>query len=461
MDQRLKANGKSICSESYKALEVQSNKSKQVINPNSNISWAAKEIASEAHRISFDRKGVPTKVLKMNNDVYQTFPEKTIKTMLSIEPQILDISYGSKGDTFQAYPASIYSNFVPLFFPDTVQFIEDNWDIIHHNFPEVSFCAPQYFYFNKNNKSPIELHYSYEYDASPGQDDWQQISFHMSLKGGDGKAAFTVFHDMMPTLTGNFHFYYKYILGKLNLTDGEKLLLDSAYITRYFHLLSNEQQESLKTDGFVPLDTNIVTSFFAKAEYCGIENQESFLYQGYNAPDLKAGEAILFDNFKLHSSYFSDASTDERYSFDLRCYNNRDKDLGFKGFINDKGNEDSNYKDVVYKNYKALGCVVKIFGYKDADEFFSKIYNVTSEEDKLELFQGLVGHPGFKLKNMVRDHKEPLKKHFELYGNKLLSSDYNEMPADAKECYIEYFNTVLNQEILSDTAAEDFHHSEL
>jgi len=296
MQNRFTPTGHDICEESRQAVKNIMSKHKKIVRDENSYKFI-KEKADKLdamlsnHSYKMFVEYVDTEIVTMNvsTERLEKF-EKYFKNARALNDKIMKISK-KIGLADSIFYLSIEGTYVPLFIPEVTELIYDNRDLILQYFPNANNCAPQMFYAD-DNKIPIGLHNSVEHDLTASQMNWEQKTFHMSVRDSVSKnTAFVLYHNDLPNTVGTTKYYYDRLINKLS--EDEKAIAQLVYISRYIHLLNDTDIKELINVGYTNVPQNELYPFFIRDEYCDIFDVSSNIkYQGHYA--LLKKERLIF-----------------------------------------------------------------------------------------------------------------------------------------------------------------------
>jgi hypothetical protein len=437
-------NGRSICQEATEYVDLGNKMFKTYLGNGSSalgdlsyfVAKVSETVKDRAYK-SYSRNSYKTKVQRMKTE--PGFLESTARIVKDIAIKFSkEVTEKVQVKVAPAqFLASIEFHFVPLFIPGVAAYMDMNKDIIRANFPNAKACAPQVFYVSPETKTSHGLHIdSMFFDMQPFHEKFEQVSFHMKLAGNGSDVPFTVYSDEIHNVMAPTKFQYDTFM-KENITDLERLIATHGFITTYMHKLDKEDQQALKKSNFKMIPHWYLTAAFNKVEYCSLLEVNDSKYQGHYAK-LEAGEAVVFDNYKIHGSLVPH-NNGSRYTLNLRCTGPEVYASTWDEYVNTYPSRDSGFSEKLVHFYEAFDCLLKVFKYQDRTDFFNSTYGVTDAIGMKDAFLDMLGGRGIQLNGTkLKRSREALDRHFELKAD-FFSGELNLTEShveDITQCFV-------------------------
>lgn len=298
-------------------------------------------------------------------------------------------------------PISLQFENSSLFLPSAVEFLHANEDTVKEYFPEANITtvnsfsvAPNKHAFGVHNAGSVGFEvpsFAKQGLAYPKQ----HLSFHTALTPTPlDRQPFCIFEDVVPECP-NLPYLYN-ALQNFDLTEEERKKID-----KFYYICISRVITAFDITG---ARNYLMCKYFEKT-YGTPETKSSGYFW-----DLEPGQAVFFDNYKLHGDSTLPLSNEERLTIDLRCYSKVEYPEGMNSGIDLLTGEDR--KRRVKAKSSALDCILRIVGYRDLDEFLDLVYGRNRKE--IDVFD-MMTDPQFGVYNRSKHYilDQNLDGHFE------------------------------------------------
>lgn len=405
--------GLTLCAEIKTSLKNRSSKVSK-IKPNELIEETINYLKAQNFDKTVSAQRMETKIVPMHLvDIdgirNEGLKKHTLVEALENSKDQYNIPLGEV-DTF-----SLKNYLVFLFFPKHTQAIYDNFKIIKHYMPEVDSCVINSFIVKAGTHA-----YGVHHAADGIVDENFNInrvhkSFHTVLQDTPYQSQpLVIFEGLNNQMSSLLNMYEVAVDGAI---PEKKSLLDKALIAATF--------PKDTSDVFVGKDY-LIAAYYEK-ESC--ENINNPKYFGYFA-NLKAGEALFFDNYRLHGASSLPISSSDRVALDYRCFKNLPVDDNNQAMMVDSG-----VSSFAKQLPKAAACWYKIFP--------------NQSEEMMQMLQSPSGI--YNLTLIKIDEQEPinpiLKRHFE-DNEEFFQQEIWHLSKEVLECIADELNNSQDKIIL-------------
>ena len=310
----------------------------------------------------FEEQNVPTQVVKMQlSEETRLQAIEDLKRVQSIQDkmdQILNLK-NARGQKYT--PFRLEFDPAVLFVPACLQFMSDNRKMVQEMFPEVHTCQCNAFSV-KTGETPVGFHrassFGYEHpDIIPRN--WFAPEFHMS------------FHTALnPTNASS---------SPLVLFDGEMpAVFNDGYLLSQFEAettwrpdLTRMARAALLAVKVVSFDKLYSLLQYSWAVYNAMKNcpNEEASSMG-TFWELEPGEALFFNNWRVHSDHHFGSSEHERHTLDLRCYSKIETPFPF---ADERDFLATGFPGLATMQDTAAECMLRLFDYADEKDFYDFI----------------------------------------------------------------------------------------
>lgn len=331
-------------------------------------------------------------------------------------------------------PFSLQFENAILFTPSGVEFYKYMEKTVYKSFPKVKGIQFEAFIVKAGTKAlgthnarPPSIHFKIPFEEGIMLPE-KHMSFWISLTDNSFEQQPLVIFENSGSESPSMAYMYKTIYKNKDLYTEIDLKMIDATFYRFTYKNST-------------LDDKIFTSFYMHAiylqsKYC---NNSEKIYGYYW--DLKPGQGIIFNNFKAHGDSSLSESTSDRITVALRCFSET------KTYEATFGKLPTKVQSVVSSNELQKECLLKIFGYKDKEDFLKTIYGENYFNDLINMpLAALLTDTAMGYSGMYKGAErmdiltipEGLNRHYERNKDFFQGKEY-ELSDEAKKCIEDYY----------------------
>jgi len=235
---------------------------------------------------------------------------------------------------------------------------------VSKHFPEVHTCACNAFLVEKGSKA-----YGFHHASSAGYEygflykhgvfaPEHHKSFHTAVTATNFSAnPFAIFEDAVPEVF-NTHWVAKHFQTIESSIPVETMKLVNAASVMYLEMVSATHMRVLQ-------DYLHVIYYATKA--CGNASEDSVATYW----DLEPGQALHFNNWRVHSDSELGTADYDRVTMDLRCFSEQKVPLGFR----DSYDYIQTVAPHLVNSYNTItDCLLQLFNYSDSGEFLKTVF---------------------------------------------------------------------------------------
>merc|ERR1712217_257287 len=286
------------------------------------------------------------------NDIYQARKvEKTLRNLMN--------------STVTGYnPFKLEFDWAAPFVPSCAEFMELNRDLVRQHFPEVDTCQCSAFIVEKgtnaygfHSASAAGYEFGYLFNNGVLAPEYQ-MSFHTAVSATNlSSNPFTIFDEVTPELFNN-HFLAQHFRTMEPSLAADTMMLVRAAVVMY------EEQSSIT---HLRVFQDYLHAMYYATTQCG--STASKAPGSYWA--LEPGQALYFNNWRVHGDSGLGSSEYDRVTMDLRCFSETKVPTAFADSY-DWTRRLSPHMVNTYE--KAAECLLKLFNYSSADEFLKVVF---------------------------------------------------------------------------------------
>lgn len=312
----------------------------------------------------FTDQHVPTKVVKMRlSEATRLQAIEDMKRLQIIQKRV-DAIFQDHQSSGQAYsPVRLEFDQAVLFVPACLEFMNDNRDIVRNHFPQMHTCQCNAFSVPANSK-PFGFHHasalgfeSFElYERG-----WSYPEYHMSFHTAmnptnENTSPLVVFDENIPTVFDVGFLLTKFLEEKHWRPDLTRLAR-VALICTTKKLVPNRHFFALYHFGW---------AVYYAMQSCQDESKNSF----GTFWELEPGEALNFNNWRMHSDHGFGRSDNERHTLDLRCASKVNTPFPFT--------DERDLLTAILPTFASLqdvatDCLLRLFDYRSESDFYNFI----------------------------------------------------------------------------------------
>merc|ERR1712050_787625 len=261
-------------------------------------------------------------------------------------------------------PFKLEFDWAAPFVPSCAEFMHLNRDLVRQHFPEVDTCQCNAFIVEKGTNaygfhSASAAGYEFGYLFNNGVlAPEHQMSFHTAVSATNlSSNPFTIFDEVTPEVFNN-HFLAQHFRAVEPSLAADTMMLVRAAVVMY------EQKSSIT---HLRVFQDYLHAMYYATTKCGSTASK--------APgsywDLEPGQALYFNNWRVHGDSGLGSSEYDRVTMDLRCFSETKVPTAFSDSY-DWTRRLSPHMVNTYE--KAAQCLLKLFNYTTPDEFLKVIF---------------------------------------------------------------------------------------
>jgi hypothetical protein len=326
-------------------------------------------IGQDTIYIAFPEQDVPTKVIQME------FPEslrgqvmKDVRIVKDIQRALLDVMGGKNVTGYN--PFSLEFENALLFHPTCAEFMELNRALVHEHFAEAHTCHCNLFTVEaKKGNLAYGLHHasSIGFEAPTvfkrrwfGPD--AHKSFHTAVTPTDiNSSPFTMFDGVSPEL-----FNTEFLRGYFRTYGIPELAPDSAKLV---HAAAIAFKDRLVAFHHLRLLQDYLHAmyYYASQQCSSSSSSEVGTYW-----ELQPGQALHFNNWRVHADNELGTDDNERVTIDLRCWSKMEIPFPFRNEFDFLRSVTPKYPIV---QELSMVCLATLFNYSGPEEFLETIFS--------------------------------------------------------------------------------------
>jgi len=310
----------------------------------------------------FEQQNKPTEVVNMHmpEDLRQNILGD-VYTARSVETELRKIM----NSTVTGYnPFKLEFDMAQLFVPSCIDFMDLNRDVVRKHFPEMQTCQCNAFVVEKGTKA-----YGFHHASTSGYEVGElfnhgllapehHMSFHTAVTASNLTSnPFTIFDAASPEVFNN-HFLIHHFRSLSASLPEETMDLVKAALVMY------EEKASVT---HLRVYQDYLHAMYYLSTTCGRDAPE--MRGSYW--DLQPGQALYFNNWRVHGDSELGSAEQDRVTMDLRCYSEMQVPYPFVDSY-EWTRRLSPHQVNTYE--KAAECLLRLFNYSTSSDFLRTVY---------------------------------------------------------------------------------------
>lgn len=314
---------------------------------------------------AFEDQNKPTEVVQMN--MPQSLNEQIMEDVYNarkVEQKLRSLM----NSTVTGYnPFKLEFDNAALFVPSCTEFMNLNRDVVRNNFPQMRTCQCNAFVVEKGTNA-----YGFHHASASGYEFGElfhhgvlvpehHMSFHTAVTASNFSSnPFTIFDGAIPEVLNN-HFLARHFRSIESTLPSETMKLVKAAVLMY------EEQTDFT---HLRMLQDYLHAVYYQVTHCG-KGSPNLQEEPGKYWDLEPGQALYFNNWRVHGDSGLGSSEHDRVTMDLRCHS----ELKVPSAFRDSYDFTRSVSPHLVNGYeKASQCLLSLFNYSSPGDFLETVF---------------------------------------------------------------------------------------